>query len=166
VRRSSKPEPDDAAACERAAVALLARREHSRRELARKLAARAFRADVVASTLDRLEQSGLLDGQRFIESFIESRVARGVGPRRIRAELIERGIAAGAADAALTRSAPDWPAIARRVRRKRFGADGPMDFKERARQARFLEYRGFAGDQVDAAFDADDIDAVPDDNYD
>jgi regulatory protein len=183
VRRSSKPDPDDAAACERAAVALLARREHSRRELERKLEARAFGPEVVASTLDRLEQTGLLDGLRFIEGFIDSRAARGVGPRRIRAELVERGIETAAADAALGQSAHDWAAVARRVRVKRFGAKLPADFKERARQVRFLQYRGFDADHTDAAFaadddaafgsgdddaafGADDIDAALDDNYD
>jgi regulatory protein len=161
VRRSSKPDPDDAAACERTAVALLARREHSRLVLARKLEARSVRTDLIAETLDRLEQSGLLDGLRFIGSFIESRAARGVGPRRIRAELGERGIEAAAADAALAENEQDWRALACRVRRKRFGAAGPASFKERAQQARFLQYRGFDGDQIEAAFDA-----ATDGNYD
>ncbi|HEU4617536.1 MAG TPA: regulatory protein RecX [Gammaproteobacteria bacterium] len=151
--RSSKPDPDDPAACERAAVALLARREHTRRELARKLSARAFDADVVAATLDRLEQAGLLDGRRFIESFVASRAARGFGPVKIRAELLERGVDPGSASEALRESAEDWRAHARSVRRKRFGAEAPKDFKERARQARFLQYRGFDQEQIDAALD-------------
>ena len=41
------------------------------------------------------------------------------------------------------------------MRRKRFGADPPSDFRERARQARFLEYRGFSRDQIRAALEVD-----------
>ena len=152
----SPPEGEDAAACERRAVGLLARREHSRLELERKLAARAFSQGVIAETLDRLEQNGLLDGQRFMESFIESRAARGLGPVRIRAELAQRGIAADAAEAAIRAAGLDFRAIARGVRAKRFGAEWPVEFKERARQARFLQYRGFDASQVSAALQADD----------
>jgi len=50
------------------------------------------------------------------------------------------------------------PVTARAVRRKRFGAAPPSDFRERARQARFLEYRGFDGDQIRAALGRDDRD--------
>ena len=161
--RSSKPdrgdtptEGEDLAACERQAVSLLARREHSRLELERKLASRAFPKGMIAETLDRLEQNGLLDGQRFMESFIESRAARGLGPVRIHAELAQRGIAANDAVAALKAAGQDWRAIARRVRAKRFGAERPVELKERARQARFLQYRGFDASQVDAALEAED----------
>ncbi len=151
--RSSKPDPEDPAACERAAVALLARREHSRRELERKLRARAFAADLVASTLDRLEGQGLLDTGRFIESFIGARAARGFGPVRIRAELAERGADPGHAAAALAEAERDWAALAAHVRRKRFGAEPPREFEERARQARFLQYRGFDPGDIEAALD-------------
>jgi regulatory protein len=155
VPRSSKPDPDDPAACERAAVALLARREHGRRELERKLGKRAFTADVIAATLDHLERNGLLDGLRFIESFIDSRVSRGLGPLRIQAELVQRGVEPGAAAEALRQRPEDWAGLAGRIRRKRFGAARPEDYKERARQARFLQYRGFDGEQTDAALDLD-----------
>lgn len=157
--RSSKPDAaagdaEDPAACERRAVGLLARREHSRAELEHKLAARGFERALIAETLDRLEQSGLLDGQRFIGSFIESRAARGVGPARIRAELAQRGIRPAEAEAALAADERDWAALARQARVKRFGAEPPADFAERARQMRFLQYRGFDAAQIDAALEA------------
>src|SRR5690606_23281530 len=90
---------------------------------------------------------------RFIESFINARAARGKGPVRIRAELLERGVASDAAAAALREAAHDWFAVAARTRAKRFGADAPADFKERARQARFLQYRGFDSAQISAALE-------------
>ncbi len=153
--RSSKPDPEDPIACERVAVGLLARREHSRLELERKLRARAFDAGVVTAALDRLEGQGLLDARRFISSFIESRAARGFGPVRIRAELGERGAAPEEAAAVLAATERDWAALAARVRRKRFGAAPPKTFEERARQARFLQYRGFDPGDVEAALDLD-----------
>jgi regulatory protein len=153
--RPSKPEPEDLdeAACKRTAVELLARREHSRLELTRKLAARGYPEAMIVAALDELERSGVLAAGRFIESFIRSRVARGQGPVRIRAELAQRGVAEEQADELLGNQDIDWQEEVRAVRRKRFGAAPPRDFRERARQARFLQYRGFTPDQVRAALE-------------
>jgi len=144
---------DEAAECERRAVALLARREHSRRELERKLAVRGFGAGIVAETLDRLEQKGLLSSQRFISGFITSRAERGSGPAKIRAELAQRGIRPDEAAAAIAAADVDWTALARRVRMKRFGGPPPRDYAERVRQARFLHGRGFEPEHIDAALE-------------
>jgi regulatory protein len=149
--RRSKPDVTDPVACERTALDLLARREHSRRELERKLGARGFPDEIVASTLDALEQSGELAAARFTESFIRARAAKGQGPKRIRAELAERGIDREQAAELLRAAGIDWAAVASSVRDKRFGARRPTDFKERARQARFLEYRGFDRGQIGSA---------------
>ncbi|HVJ31411.1 MAG TPA: regulatory protein RecX, partial [Gammaproteobacteria bacterium] len=92
--RRSKPDVDEAGgaavdepACTRTALELLARREHSRRELTRKLAARGFSDDVVSPVLDKLERTGALADARFTDSFVRSRIGKGQGPQRIRAEL-------------------------------------------------------------------------------
>jgi regulatory protein len=160
VRRSKPDDALDAASCEQVAVALLARREHSRLELTRKLAAKGFPEDLIGATLDDLERSGALAAARFTESFIRARVAKGQGPARIRAELAERGIGGAAATDLLRDSGVDWQDAARVARVKRFGARAPRDFKERARQARFLEYRGFDSAQIRAALEsAADFDA-------
>jgi len=154
--RRSKPDVSDPGACERAALDLLARREHSRRELERKLGARGFAEELIAPTLDGLEESGELASARFTESFIRARAAKGQGPARIRAELTERGIDREQADELLREADIDWAALAASVRDKRFGARRPTDYKERARQARFLEYRGFHGAQVRSALGSGD----------
>lgn len=136
---------------------LLARREHSLGELREKLAARDFPPDEIDSALAALAREGLADDGRFLEAFVGSRIRKGQGPIRIRAELQDRGIAADAASAALS-GAHDWRALARDVRQRRFGAAAPRDFRERARQARFLEYRGFTAEQVRAALEGSDDD--------
>jgi regulatory protein len=151
----SRPDVEDAGACKRQALDLLARREHSRRELERKLAARGFSDDLIGPTLDNLEASGALAAARFTESFIRARVARGKGPVRIRAELAERGVGDAQGVDALRDSNVDWVAEARSARSKRFGAELPRDFRERARQARFLQSRGFSSAQIAAALGSD-----------
>ena len=153
--RRSKPDAVDAPACTRAALQLLARREHSRRELTRKLAARGFPEDIISPVLDELERSGSLAEARFTESFVRSRVAKGQGPARIRAELAQRGVADAEVEGALHEADVDWLATIRAVRRKRFGPSPPRDYLERARQARFLEYRGFDSGQIRAALELD-----------
>ncbi len=147
-------EPDPVLACRRRAMDLLARREHSRVELTRKLRARGFDTAVLGAALDGLEQDGLLADHRFAESFIRTRAGKGQGPVRIRAELATRGVAA--ADELVRDSGVDWSGMAVQTRCKRFGPAAPDSFQERARQARFLHYRGFESDQIDAALDAAD----------
>ena len=158
--RRSKPDDGsgelDAEACTRAALDLLARREHSRRELTRKLAARGFPDDAIGPALDALERTGALAETRFTESFVRSRIAKGQGPTRIRAELAQRGVADEDVEGALREAQVDWLATIRAVRRKRFGPELPRDFRERARQARFLEYRGFGSAEIRAALELDE----------
>ncbi|RPI61452.1 MAG: regulatory protein RecX, partial [Lysobacterales bacterium] len=129
------------------------RREHSRRELTRKLAARGFPDEILSAALDELERSGALADARFTDSFVRSRIAKGQGPQRIRAELAQRGIADP--DDGLRAADVDWLATIRAVRAKRFGPQLPRDYAERARQARFLQYRGFDSAQIRAALEFD-----------
>ncbi len=130
---------------------LLARREHSESELRKKLAARDFTSDEIDATLAALASDGLLSNERFTEAFIAAHTRRGQGPVRIRVELESRGI-----DAALIGNGLegiDWFALAREVRHRKFGPEAPADYAERARQARFLQYRGFTGEQIHSAMD-------------
>ena len=133
---------------------LLARRDHSRLELDRKLTSRGFERAIVEHVLEDLIRDRLLEEDRFVESFIRGRVRKGQGPVRIRGELAQRGIADASASTALDEADCDWTALAAEVRTKRFGAEAPVDFKERARQAKFLQYRGFETEQIRAALDA------------
>jgi regulatory protein len=153
-RPSSRPEGESAhSACSNKALDLLARREHSRVELERKLLARSFEAPTVEAVLDELEQSGALHAERFLESFVRGRVARGQGPVRIRRDLAEHGIESGRSTELLRSGDYDWNELARAARAKRFGPGAPKDYKDRARQGRFLEYRGFEAAQIHRALD-------------
>jgi len=137
------------------ALDILARREHSVSELREKLGARAeqyeWAPEEIDAALEALIGEGLLSEERFLANFVGSYTRRGHGPVWIRAELERRGIDGEAIAEALAEADTDWRAAAAAVRRKRFGDAPPADFKERARQARFLQYRGFTAEQAIAA---------------
>jgi len=133
----------------------LARREYGRAELTAKLIGSGFDPDTAREAVERLAAEGLQDDARFAESLVQSRIRQGKGPVRIRLELEQRGIDAAVVEQALADCGEDWRALARRVRARRFGADPPADFPQKARQMRFLQYRGFEPDQVAAAVGAD-----------
>ena len=145
-----------AASVEIAAVRLLARREHSRAELLRKLDARGAPPELAEEVLDALAARGLQSDERYAESLVASRASRGQGPVRMRRELAERGVAAPIIDGALQAADVDWFTLARDTRRRRFGSELPQEWNERVRQSRFLEYRGFSSDQIRFALGGDD----------
>ncbi len=89
---------------------------------------------------------------RFAESFVHSRFQRGSGPQKIRAELRARGIDDDLVSTCLEAYDEEWCELIARVRRKRFGDALPADFRERSRQMRFLQQRGFTADQIAAVF--------------
>ena len=155
MRRPRKPDAAAGEADERtvrtAALALLAGRDFGRVELTRRLGSRGYAADVIAAVVSALVAERLLSEERFTGQFVRQHAARGHGPVRIRMELRERGVADADIDEALEASAEDWCANARDARRRRFGAAGPADWPERARQSRFLQYRGFSAEQIRAA---------------
>lgn len=126
------------------ALGLLARREHSRAELARKLSAKGVAQDAIPAALDALEAERALSDERFTEAYVRMRRQRGFGPLRIRMELCERGVAGGLIEAHLDADAPEWAQLAREQYRRRYGGAPPEGHSERARRARFLEGRGFA----------------------
>ena len=127
---------------------MLARREHSEREISRKLASRGYDGAVIGDTIEGLVADGLLSNERFVEAFVHSRYQRGQGPLKIRAELRERGIDDTAIDGILEVYADQWRELAGQVREKKFGASLPVDFRERSRQMRFLQQRGFDAEQI------------------
>ena len=140
-------ERENTALLRRRAMDLLARREHSRRELRDKLLARLEETGALDEVLDRLEQDGLLSDQRFAEAFVRSRINRGQGPVRLRQELMQRGVSETLIHQAIESEGADWFALAQEVALRRFGPDTASDRRELARRLRFLQYRGFTTEQ-------------------
>lgn len=134
-----------------AAMNLLARREHSRQELERKLSARCSNNALLAQVLDQLVEQGLQSEQRFAEAFVRSRITRGQGLYRIQQELRQRGVDDSVTGVALEEAEIDWFELARETALRRFGGMPVKDPKERAKRMRFLQYRGFSSDQIQYA---------------
>ena len=132
----------------------MARRDYATAELRDKLVSQGHSRDSVDEALRVLTEEGLLSDGRFVESFVRSRVAKGYGPVRIRHELQQRAVDEDLVVECLDLYRSEWSSRVAAVRRKRFGTPPPRDAKERARQSRFLQYRGFTPDQIQALLDA------------
>ena len=124
----------------------LARRDHSRAELARKLAAHGD-ANEIDAVIERMGELGLQSDTRYAEAFVRGKAGR-FGASRLRSELARRGVDRDLIDEAIAGECVESEADrARAVLRARFAA-APADAREWARQARFLQTRGFAPDLI------------------
>jgi regulatory protein len=134
-----------------AALRLLARREHSTEELRRKLLAKGHPAEAVAAVVTALSGKRLVSDDRFVSSYVHHHASRGQGPVRIRAELRQHGVPEDAIEAGLADAEVDWDRLAAQIRARKFSSRPPATLAERAKQARFLQYRGFTAEQIRAA---------------
>jgi regulatory protein len=128
------------------ALRLLAAREHSRRELERKLAPHEAEPGQLKTALDELQARGFIDEQRVVDSLVHRRAGR-LGAGRIRQELQAKGLDAERVALAVASLQASEVERAREVWRKKFGVL-PADAAQRAKQARFLLARGFGGEAV------------------
>ncbi|MEJ7930333.1 recombination regulator RecX [Ramlibacter sp. AN1015] len=128
------------------ALRLLSMREHSRLELERKLAARETEPGELREVLDDLQAKGFINETRVAESVVHRRAGR-LGAARIRQELQAKGLDSELVAHAVHQLRATELARARAVWQRRFGAP-PQDAAQRARHARFLAARGFAGEVI------------------
>ena len=132
-----------------AAMDYLSRREHATQELFQKLLAKGeYDADDISEALSRLESQGLLSDERFAEAFINQRISKGHGPLKIRAELRQKGVSDAMIESLMEQHNDTWCGSALAVRINKYGSELPTDLKETARQTRFLQSRGFSGEQT------------------
>ena len=137
------------------ALGLLVRREHSQKELSRKLAARGVDPDAARVAIEKLRDAGWQDDMRFAETLIRSRAASGYGPLHIRAELATHGLGREAIAGAMDDFDCDWGANARDLVERRFGVIPANDPLARNKVADLLIRRGFGSEHVRAATRAD-----------
>lgn len=126
----------------------LARREHSRQELAQKLQRRDHPQEIIDKVIDDLRDAGLQSDSRFAENYLRSRVARGDGPIKIRAALQQRGVAESLLEACLNDAAVDWHQQLRAAWQKKYHSEIGKDTHEKAKQLRFLQSRGYPADLI------------------
>ncbi len=153
------------------AIQLLSRREYSRRELQQKLAGE-HPADAVETVLDQLAAQGLQSDTRFAEVWTRYRMNQGYGPIRIQSELRQKGIAADIVQGLVSGDTIDWFARALSTWQRKFRGRRETDPRHKAKQIRFLQYRGFTGEQIRHALEASlaadldtgDLPDLPDDD--
>lgn len=137
------------------ALGLLTRREHSRKELTRKLTSRGMDAAEVEVAVAKLARDGWQDDVRFAESLVRARCSGGYGPARIRAELATHGLDREAVAAALDTFHGDWAEIASDLVRRRYGPVASLDLNQRRKAADFLLRRGFDSTSIRTATRSD-----------
>jgi regulatory protein len=160
VRRRSDPPDKTRRSAYDKALGLLARREHSRRELKTKLRQSGYEGGEASAAIDRLGEQNYQDDDRFAEVLVRSRAAQGYGPQRIRAELKTHAVPDARIRDLLDEAEVDWEASALDQLRRRYGGKGAADPAERARRAQFLLRRGFAAATVRRATHAEVDDAA------
>lgn len=125
------------------ALGLLVRREHSRRELKRKLTDRGAEPEQSDAALDRLAEIGYQDDDRFARALARTRAAAGYGPQRIRAELGTHALTSEQIAVALDACETDWPTAACDLVARRYPGTKLTDPKQRHKAIDFLLRRGF-----------------------
>jgi len=136
-----------------AAVALLARRDYGSAELTALLRNKGFAASAVHAVVSDLIEHRFVDDARYASHRTSYQAERGHGPLRIRRDLRNLGLDTSVIDDAIAEGR-DWASQAREVRIRRFGLEIPASGREKARQARFLQYRGFSADHIRSALGA------------
>ena len=145
----------------RAAMDLLARREHSRHEIVVKLARRFGKnSELFEKEVGKLTVEGLQSDRRLAEAFIRARTNRGRGPVKIKMELRAKQVGDEIISSAFEECEVDFSALAQAVAVKKFGDElgkvagmeilgiGTLDIKIKARISRFLQQRGFSHDHI------------------
>jgi regulatory protein len=140
-------------------IELLARREHSARELKSKLARRGIEKNEVDAVLSTLQSKDFQNDARFGEMLIRTRIESGYGARWIIAELKTHGISEAKARELIDAAEPDWPSIVRNELRRRYGKPA-SNLAERVKRANFLLRRGFDAATVQSATRAEGLESA------
>jgi len=133
-------------ACYAAAMRMLVRREHSVLELTQKLSNKEFEQVEISEAINTLIEQNYQSDERFADEFIQMRFNQGKGPIKIRADLKQRGIDQ------FDLTGFDFYLLAYQIRERKFGKEMPSNFKEKAKQQRFLQSRGFSFEHIDQSF--------------
>jgi regulatory protein len=132
---------------------LLARREHSHKELLNKLLVKGLAKDDILAVIDELAQQGWQSDSRYAESYTRHRIQKGYGPIFIAYELRKNGIDAVNFEDIMQKMADNWMELLEQVYIKKYGHDLLLDRNEWAKRSRFLMQRGFSGTMISALFD-------------
>lgn len=137
------------------ALFMLSRRDYGTAELHARMKRRMYEKNagiideqLIERILEKLQEQHFLDDNRVLTLLVQSYIRKGYGPLRIKQELRQKGFLSPLIDAEMEHIDIDWFELAVEVRNKKFGDDIPTDFKEKNKQIRYLQYRGFSGDMI------------------
>ncbi|RNF50407.1 recombination regulator RecX [Marinomonas hwangdonensis] len=130
------------------AMSLLSYREHASKELFTKLKTKGHAEEDIRDVIERLTEMNYLNDERFAEVFVRSKISRSLGAYRILQELSQKGITSEIAKQAISNADIDWFELAKQTRERKFGEDASKDQKEKAKQSRYLQYKGFNFEQI------------------
>lgn len=128
------------------AFAVLTRKEYSKKDLIEKLCLYAEDREEVLILVDELSRENYQSDQRVAEMTVRSQIRKGKGPNRIKLALNAKSI-----DKALAKNDMDeidWYEQAYMLKVKKYGTEVAIDAKMKAKQIRFLQYRGFEMDAI------------------
>ena len=142
----------NAKAIKESCLRLLARREHSQKELQNKLLAKGLNKDDILPVLDELAEQGWQSDIRYAESYARSRMLKGYGSLVIAYELRQNGADVIDLDALVQTVAGSWLALLEQVYSKKYGCDEHLERQEWAKRSRFLLQRGFSSTLINTLF--------------
>lgn len=132
------------------ALRLLTRREHGFEELIVKLQQKGFHQDDAKQVVRQCQDQGLQSDERFAEALLRSKMRQGYGPLRIRQELQAKQLNADLINRLLQSEEYDWHSLAGIVWDKKSINKDALDFSELQKMKRFMLYRGFSSDMIQA----------------
>ncbi len=139
---------------EQAAMRLLAMHEHTTRGLTIKLLKKDFEEADIEKVLADLSRRNLLSDERFATQYLHLRSSKGYGPVRIEQEMREKGVPDDVIDESMSTFDNSWQDLLKTALNKKFGSRPADSYSDRAKRARFLEYRGFSSGMIrDTLFD-------------
>lgn len=137
------------------ALFLLSRRDYGKAELFARMKRRMYEKNegiideqLIEGVLDKLSEQHFLDDDRVVSLLLQGYARKGYGPLRIKQEMRQKGFAETLVEHHFAELDVDWFEKASEVRSKKFGDEIPTDFKEKGKQIRYLQYRGFFGDMI------------------
>ena len=128
----------------------LSRREHSKKEIYKKMLDKVNSLEILEEEIKKLEKDGILDDERFAEQYLYSLVKRGLGPLRINKYLQEKGVDSHLINTLLKDL--DWQDLAKEVLLKKSKYQIPPKEEDVIKLKRFLNYRGFEYYDIERAF--------------
>lgn len=124
------------------AVSALSRRDHTQKQMELFLHSHSQDADLVSELMLRLNENGYLNDNRVLDNELRKYIDKCYGKRRIRQELRQKKFSSDSIESAIEKIDVDWHTLAKELKVKKFGTLNSNDDKAKAKQIRYLQYRG------------------------